>query len=256
MIVEKSFIERLKIFGLNSYESKLWSALLSRKEAGAGELADISEVPRSRSYDVLESLEEKGFIVKQSKKPIRYVAVPPSKVLERIKSKIEEQTSEVIENLDKMGESKILSDLSELHEKGIENLETMDLSGTIKGRENIYHHLSMMMKNAKEEIFLMTTDKAINQKYEMFNKLMNDAKKKGIKLKFNIPKNSDKEIITKLKRLGEVNLSNNINRMCLIDNNEALFMVNKDDEVHKNYDLGIWVKTPYFTNFLKNMVNV
>ena len=85
MIVQTDFLNRLRDFGLNSYESKLWVALLSRGISTAGELSDIANVPRSRSYDVLESLEKKGFIVIKIGKPIKYIAVPPEEVLERVK---------------------------------------------------------------------------------------------------------------------------------------------------------------------------
>jgi len=51
MIVQKSFLMKLKDFGLNSYEAKLWVALLSRGVSTAGELSDIANVPRSRTYD-------------------------------------------------------------------------------------------------------------------------------------------------------------------------------------------------------------
>ncbi|MBI2124989.1 TrmB family transcriptional regulator [Candidatus Woesearchaeota archaeon] len=78
MIVQKEFLDKLKDFGLNSYERKLWIALLSRGVSSAGELSDISNVPRSRAYDVLESLEKKGFIVVKVGKPIKYLAVSPS----------------------------------------------------------------------------------------------------------------------------------------------------------------------------------
>ncbi|RJQ17958.1 hypothetical protein C4573_00830, partial [Candidatus Woesearchaeota archaeon] len=57
MIVQQDFVKKLKDFGLNSYEVKIWTALLSRGVSTAGELSDIANVPRSRSYDVLESLE-------------------------------------------------------------------------------------------------------------------------------------------------------------------------------------------------------
>jgi len=59
MIVQKSLLLKLKEFGLNIYESKLWTALLSMGVATAGELSDVANVPRSRTYDVLESLEKK-----------------------------------------------------------------------------------------------------------------------------------------------------------------------------------------------------
>ena len=53
MIVDQKILEKLKHFNLNSYQAKLWTALLSRGVATAGELSDISNVPRSRAYDVL-----------------------------------------------------------------------------------------------------------------------------------------------------------------------------------------------------------
>ena len=76
MIVDNYFLNKLRDFGLNSYESKLWVALLSRGSSTAGELSDISNVPRSRSYDVLESLQKKGFITVKQEKPIKYTAIP------------------------------------------------------------------------------------------------------------------------------------------------------------------------------------
>ncbi len=82
MIISKEFLNKLKDFNLNSYESKLWVALLSRGISTAGELSDISNVPRSRAYDVLESLEKKGFIIVKIGKPIRYLAVKPREVVE------------------------------------------------------------------------------------------------------------------------------------------------------------------------------
>ncbi|HJO01463.1 MAG TPA: helix-turn-helix domain-containing protein, partial [Candidatus Woesearchaeota archaeon] len=80
MINPREMIKKTRSFGLNSYEAKLWAALLSKGVSTAGELSDIANVPRSRSYDVLESLEKKGFVVMKLGKPIKYLAVPPKKV--------------------------------------------------------------------------------------------------------------------------------------------------------------------------------
>src|SRR3989344_4521245 len=88
MVIDNGFHEKLKLFGLNSYQAKLWTALLSRGVATAGELSDISNVPRSRAYDVLESLEKKGIIVMKIGKPIKYIAVPPNEVVKRVQSKL------------------------------------------------------------------------------------------------------------------------------------------------------------------------
>src|SRR3989344_5387372 len=82
MIVKEEFIKRLRsAFDLNIYEVKIWTALLSKGIATAGELSDMSNVPRSRSYDVLESLEKKGFIIMKLGRPIKYLAVKPSEII-------------------------------------------------------------------------------------------------------------------------------------------------------------------------------
>src|SRR3989337_1255959 len=94
MILQRELLNKLKDFGLNNYESKVWAALLSRGVSTAGELSDIANVPRSRSYDVLESLEKKGFVVMKLGKPIKYIAVPPSEAVERVKKRIKVQADE------------------------------------------------------------------------------------------------------------------------------------------------------------------
>ena len=89
MIVKEEFLSRLrKIFDLNLYEVKVWTALLSRGTSTAGELSSISDVPRSRTYDILESLEKKGFIVMKLGKPIKFVALKPEEVIERVKKNL------------------------------------------------------------------------------------------------------------------------------------------------------------------------
>src|SRR3989338_3408379 len=72
MLVDQETIKKIKSLGLNTYEAKIWTALLSRGVSTAGELSDIADVPRSRSYDVLESLEKKGFVIMKLGKPIKY----------------------------------------------------------------------------------------------------------------------------------------------------------------------------------------
>ena len=93
MIVKEEFLSKLRrYFSLNLYEVKIWAALLSRGVSTAGELSDIANVPRSRSYDVLESLEKKGFVVMKLGKPIKYLAVPPTEVLERVKKNMKKES--------------------------------------------------------------------------------------------------------------------------------------------------------------------
>src|SRR3989344_5825442 len=115
MIVDTKVLDKLKHFSLNSYQAKLWTALLSRGVATAGELSDISNVPRSRAYDVLESLEKKGFIIMKIGKPIKYIAVPPAEVIKRVKKHVEREALEETQKVESLKGSDILGELHALH---------------------------------------------------------------------------------------------------------------------------------------------
>src|SRR6056297_1857599 len=139
MIVKDEFLSRLrKIFDLNLYEVKVWTALLSRGTSTAGELSTISDVPRSRSYDILESLEKKGFIVMKVGKPIKYIAVSPEEVVERVKKKVQENAQTTLKTMDELKGSDVLEELTQLHNNGIDTVSPEDLTGSMKGQGNIY----------------------------------------------------------------------------------------------------------------------
>ena len=134
MVVDKEFVRKLKVFELNSYEAKLWAALLSRGISTAGELSEISNVPRSRTYDVLESLEKKGFVVMKLGKPIRYIALPPEEVIERMKKRTQDEAERRTKLLGELKGSDLLDELTLLHKQGVELVDPTDLSGAVRGR--------------------------------------------------------------------------------------------------------------------------
>ncbi len=159
MIIQPELLNKLKDFSLNSYESKIWVALLSRGVSTAGELSDIANVPRSRSYDVLESLEKKGFVVLKLGKPIKYLAVAPEEVIERVKKKINKETLSKLKILNEIKSTDILDELNSLYKQGIKSVTPFDLSGVIRGRTNLYNHIESMIRKAKKSISISTSEK-------------------------------------------------------------------------------------------------
>src|SRR3989338_10608880 len=110
MVASSRVLDALRTIGLNKYERNLWVGLLSRGASTAGELSDISNVPRSRCYDVLESLAERGFVVIQPGKPMKYVAINPKESLERVKKKIQEHAVELGNKIDRFSKSDSLNE--------------------------------------------------------------------------------------------------------------------------------------------------
>jgi sugar-specific transcriptional regulator TrmB len=257
MIVKDEFLNKLRqYFGLNLYEVRVWTALLSRGVSTAGELSDIGNVPRSRAYDVLESLEKKGFVLMKLGKPIKYMAVEPKEVVERSKKLIRTIADVKTKRLDDLKGGDVLQELNLLHKQGIEFIEPTDLSGAIRGRHNLYTHLELMIKNASKNVTLVTTSKGVLRKIEALKYELERLSKKGVKIKIAAPiTKENKSILKTISKFAEIkHLSNKLNaRFCVVDNKDLLFMVLDDNEVHPTYDVGIWINTPYFATAVNEM---
>ncbi len=255
MIVQKEFLNKLKAFGLNTYEGKLWTALLSRGVSTAGELSDIANVPRSRSYDVLESLEKKGFIIMKIGKPIKYIAVPPNEVVERVKNKVREDAERQTEVIDNLRGTDVLGELNLLHSQGIELVEPTDLSGSFKGRNNLYAHLESVIKSAQKSVSIMTTSEGFLRKTDSLRRALFKAKENGVKIRIAAPMN--KETLAAAKKIAdyaEIRHIDKINaRFIIVDDTQVTFMLLDDKKVHPSYDVGIWVNTEFFSSALQNM---
>jgi len=255
MIVSPEFLNKLKDFGLNSYEAKLWTALLSRGVATAGELSDIANVPRSRSYDVLESLEKKGFVMMKLGKPIKYIAVDPSEVIERVKNKIvldSERQAKLIEGLKG---SDLLNELVNLHTHGIQSVEPGDLSGAVQGRESLFTHLISVIKTAKKSIVLITTEDGLIRKAQNLRNALTKAKKRGVQIKIIAPlTKKNKQAATELKSIAEVRtLTVKLPRCMIVDNKQVVMMVLDDETTHPSADFGIWVDESGFAKSISSL---
>ena len=257
MIVKEEFLSKLRrFFSLNLYEVKIWTALLSRGVSTAGELSDIANVPRSRSYDVLESLEKKGFIMMKIGKPIKYIAIPPSEVLERVKRQIKDDSETHIDILNSVKTAGLLDELNLLHTNGIKLVDPSDLTGSLKGRNGIYAHIESLIRNAKESIIIMTTEHGLIRQADSMNFVLEKAKKKGVKIKIAAPITKENaKAVKSLSKYAEVKNSDGKARFCVVDSKEVIFMLLDDSDIHPSYDTGIWVNTELFASTLENFFN-
>ena len=259
MIVKEEMLSKLRrYFNLNLYEARIWTALLSRGVSTAGELSDIGHVPRSRAYDVLESLEKKGFVVMKLGKPIKYIAVDPKEVVERVKKSIQLEANQNIDKLRELNNTDALVELENLHKNGIEFIDATDLSGAIRGKHNLYAHLETLIKNAEKSVTLVTTEKGLLRKVEALKPVLQKLNKKGVVIRVAAPLTKDSvNAIKDLKNVAEVRDAGSLNaRFCVVDGKDLMFMLMHDDEVHPSYDVAVWVNTPFFAKALENMFNL
>lgn len=253
--MDKKFLNKLKEFGLNSYEIKIWAALLSRGVSSAGELSDISNVPRSRAYDVLESLERKGFIVMKIGKPIKYIAVPPEEVIERVKKNIHESAQTQIDLIEDIKNDQILDELNLLYNKGIDIVDPSEFSGSLKNRENMYQNLNQLIKGAEHSIVIMTTAKGLVRKAKALRKNLEKANSRGVSIRIAAPINKDSQkAYEALQDIAEVKHVDGLKaRFIIVDGRQVTFNLMDDDTAAPEYDAGIWVNTEFFAGALQKM---
>ena len=256
MIVKDEFLSRLrKIFDLNLYEVKVWTALLSRGTSTAGELSNISDVPRSRTYDILESLEKKGFVIMRLGKPIKFVALKPEEVAERVKKNMIKDAQEKTKRLERLKNDEVLEELNALFTQGIKFVEPSDLSGSMKGRQNLYNHIDMMIRGAEKSITLVTTKEGLNRKLEVLMPALEKCKKRGVTIRIAAPiDNNNINVAREFKKFAEVKNVEKIKaRFLIVDSNQLMFMLLDDEKFHPNYDVGVWINTEFFAQAMEQM---
>ena len=246
-IESKQLIDQVKLLGLNSYEAKIWTALLSRGVATSGELSDIAGVPRSRSYDVLESLEAKGFVVMKLGKPIKYIAVPPVEVIERLKHRIKQETEVRARMLEDFRTTDLFESLAELHESGIDSVDPTDITGIIKGRKPIFQKISELIASAQDVVIMLSAAEIVKNRRMLANAIEKNPGNPSITI---LTDDTSREIFDGVPmRLSKTNA-----RAIICDTNDVIFMLTDVNDIHPSYDTAIWVKSPFFASTLTTLI--
>ena len=248
---EKQFLLDLKKhFRLNIYEVKIWTSLLSRGIASAGELADISGVPRSRCYDVLESLEKKGFIIMKIGKPIKYLAVKPDIIFERVKKNIKDESDELTIQIESVKETEEFKELELLHKTGIQHIDISLISKSIVGSTSINRYIKNMLSKADSNVVFVVAQDHLERCVKLLKGFIQNFAKKGLKIKVYSPFN--KNLIEKLRSIEHVEHNSN-SSFLIIDGREMLFIVSNENVV-SDYEVAIWINGPFFVNAVNVLV--
>ncbi len=251
MVASQKVLDALKQIGLNLYERKLWVALLSKGAATAGELSSLAKVPHSRTYDVLETLADKGFVLVQLKKPIKYVAVDPKEAIERAKKKLRENAKIQIERMERIEKSSEMKELEKIFKKGFETVEPGELTGSLKGRDALDEKLETSIKKAKNNIAILTTKTGIKQLNDRHASGLKTASERGVKIRIAVP--YGKETFPELEELKKYAEIRNIPEKTLagnffiVDDEHTLMSLTRDD-VHPTQHVSLWTQSEHVSN--------
>ena len=154
-------VEKLKEIGFNSYEAKVYIALLKKYPATGYEVSKLANIPQSRTYDTLKVLEEKNVVAATDTKPVSYIPVKPKQIL----SSYQKRMSSTLNYLEKH--------LPEVKENYNEPIIT------VTGKQNINEKIIEAIQNAKREIYI----EIWSQDFKMFEQELLNAYNRNVEIR-------------------------------------------------------------------------
>jgi len=251
MIVSNKAMDILKSIGLNLYERKLWVALLARGTSTAGELSEIAKVPRSRAYDILESLSDKGFVVVQNAKPIKYIAIAPGEALDRAKKKMEEDINSMRERIDDLKSSPVIKELNTVFSKGMKVVSSDELTGSLKGKHLAKQQMNTMFKSANQKINIVTTSEGVKEIVSHHYETLKKAKDSGVEIRVaTISTSKNQDAIKTLLGVADVrHMEDKESQIgggfCVVDEKEMLMGLTDPKSVHDTQHISFWSKSDH-----------
>ena len=140
-------INLLNKIGLTDSESKVYLALLKNGSLSGYEASKVSTVPRSKVYNVLEGLINKGFIVfSEHGNGNAYSAIPIEEISKNLKHEMEDTLDKIEEQL-----------------KEYDTKVDLEYIWHIKEYKNVFDKCRNIIKNTKKELYLQIWEEDIEQ---------------------------------------------------------------------------------------------
>ena len=199
MSVSDKTKKSLENIGLTSYEIRSYTTLLKEREINASEISEKSGVPYSKIYEVLGTLEEKGWIGSDDSRPTKYFAKSPTTALETTKQSVE---NEFLKN-----QSVILTELTSLYEKSGTS-EKPDI-WVISGAMNIVAKIMELVENCRSEV-LIAIPQAGEEIVKQALPKLRQLNEKGVKITILTSDKLDKESVKAISRIAKIKIKSGL----------------------------------------------
>jgi len=137
----RAILDILKTFDLSGEECRAYYALLGNGALTVTEVSDIADIPRSKTYEVLESLSVKGIATAYPGRPMVYRAVPPENALRAIIERRKEELLETVKRMENARE-RALGELTSIYQTGEKYIRPEHTVWVIKGRKAVQQHIA------------------------------------------------------------------------------------------------------------------
>jgi sugar-specific transcriptional regulator TrmB len=225
--VDENLKKAFQRLGLTEYEMRAYLALLQHGEMTANQVSKVAEIPYSKIYEVLESLEEKGWVGSEGGRPARYHARSLSTALEISKMKLERDLKKV--------EDFLLSELSPIS-KGLGAREKHDI-WILRGELNILSKLKSLLEGCDFELQL-TTPWMNKEILSMLLPTLTTLKARNSRAQIMLSSDCSRALAMRLKEYAEVRLRDQLfGGGAIADSDETIIILGEEG---RSPTLAIW----------------
>jgi len=217
-VISQDARRALRELRLTDYETRAYVALLERGVLTASQVSENASVPYSKVYEILTSLERKGWIETEKGRPGRYYAKAPSEALATAKLQLEEKV--------KAWEKVISSELQPFYERR-EIREKPDI-WILRGEFSTIAKLREMLDKTKSELMVAAP---------IFPKVLADSvipflqrlQSTNVKIFFMVSKQATAWNLKELESIAEVRIRDQMfGGGVIVDGKEAILFLGED----------------------------
>jgi HTH-type transcriptional regulator, sugar sensing transcriptional regulator len=218
----------LSQLGLTEYESRTLTTLFDLYEADAPDISRNAEIPKTRVYDVLEKLKEKGLVLEVYGRPKKYKVIDPEDIFKNLLDKKQKE----FKDLDKQVKDILVKENWKNHVVAQEKLLQ------VRNLKDYNKLLSQEFESAKNQINGFTH---LDSRFDAFD----DVKEKS---------NLDVKLITKpnvkefeIPKNFQIKEKDHSMDAYVIDNNKIIMSLNDLSTPKEVYHLTVLKNNPSLT---------
>ena len=159
-------IEQLERFGLSTYAARTFVALASLGTGTARDVSEVSDVPRTRVYDAIDELHDRGLVDIQHSSPRKFWAISGETASRSFEHDLQHRTEILRTALDELEPAERRAE-----QRGV---------WTVEGHQAVTTRVLEFFESAEEELVYMTVEELLNEK--VINGLA-DAAERGVSIK-------------------------------------------------------------------------
>lgn len=202
MKIDKKTIDLLSRLGLNKYEIDAYVALVSAGKITASELSSASGIPGARVYDIMDSLEKKGFVLIGIGRPTTYQAVAPKEAFSDYKERLRREHKRGLRKFDTNVRT-ILGALTPLWEKELTFKKPHEVF-SVREDEDIPVMVDKVLRRAGSDIYMLTDKCIASFTVTEFIDDLEEAANRKISIKSLLPPEIEESVITRLSKVSSM----------------------------------------------------